>query len=438
MIVKSVLKKIKPSKKEEKELKRLVKDVVASAEAVVAGFDKHIKVRQVGSTAKGTWLRGLKDIDIFVLFPTESYAESELEEEAIPILHRICDALGVKAQLTYAQHPYLKFDYKGHSFELVPSFRLTKAQLESELASPVDRTPHHTDYVKKHLRKRDDVRLLKQFCRGIGSYGADMKHQGFSGYLCEILVIRYGSFLKVLKAAKDWKLGQVIKNCKGKEKWALVFADPVDKYRNVASAVAADKLELFVEAAEAYLKKPSLKFFFPKKPKKLASVASDKIYLYVFKKADELEDILYSQLRKFGRKAANEAKEKGFKVEMATAFVSGTKCVLLLKFENRQIDRYETVRGPPLEMHEFFKHSFKKKHDWKVFEKDGRLWAKKEREHRTPRAYLEELLDEAPSKLQTVGSLLHGKLASKFYKNGDEETKHFVTVALSGKRPWDW
>ncbi len=56
--------------------------------------------------------------------------------------------------------------------------------------------------MKKHLslKMRGEVRLLKKFMKGIGVYGAEIKTGGFSGYLCELFVLHYGSFVKTLEA----------------------------------------------------------------------------------------------------------------------------------------------------------------------------------------------------------------------------------------------
>jgi tRNA nucleotidyltransferase (CCA-adding enzyme) len=64
-----------------------------------------------------------------------------------------------------------------------------------EWLSATDRTPF-IHYVKKRLGKtlQDDVRLLKKFMQGIKVYGAEIKTGGFSGYLCELLILHYGSF----------------------------------------------------------------------------------------------------------------------------------------------------------------------------------------------------------------------------------------------------
>ncbi|MBS7613865.1 hypothetical protein KEJ48_06465, partial [Candidatus Bathyarchaeota archaeon] len=40
-----------------------------------------------------------------------------------------------------------------------------------------------------------------KFAKGIGVYGADIKTGGFSGYLCELLIVSYGDFIKTVESA---------------------------------------------------------------------------------------------------------------------------------------------------------------------------------------------------------------------------------------------
>jgi tRNA nucleotidyltransferase (CCA-adding enzyme) len=45
-----------------------------------------------------------------------------------------------------------------------------------------------------------EVRLLKKFMKGTGVYGAEIKIGGFSGYLCELLILKYRSFAQTIEA----------------------------------------------------------------------------------------------------------------------------------------------------------------------------------------------------------------------------------------------
>ena len=97
----------------------------------------------------------------------------------------------------------------GFEVDLVPCYALPDA---SRIRSAVDRTPFHTRFVLSSLDdvKRGQVLLLKQFMKGIGVYGAEAKVQGFSGYLTELLIIKYGDLLNVLRAASGWRPGTVM------------------------------------------------------------------------------------------------------------------------------------------------------------------------------------------------------------------------------------
>ena len=55
---------------------------------------------------------------------------------------------------------------------------------------------------------KDDVRILKYFMSVNGIYGAEIAKQGFSGYVCEVLVYYFGSFENVLK--KISKIKQIL------------------------------------------------------------------------------------------------------------------------------------------------------------------------------------------------------------------------------------
>jgi tRNA nucleotidyltransferase (CCA-adding enzyme) len=105
----------------------------------------------------------------------------------------------------------------GLEADIVPSTEVGDPSKSGEKLS-VERTPLHTRYVKSRLSEcmKDDVRLLKSFFKSIGVYGAESHVGGFSGYVCELLVIRYGSFRKVLEAISRWGPGVYV-DVEGKE-----------------------------------------------------------------------------------------------------------------------------------------------------------------------------------------------------------------------------
>src|SRR3989449_602306 len=238
-----VLNRIVPSPEEEARLRATAEDVKRRvAERLRArGFDAEPLL--VGSVAKGTHLRQA-ELDIFVCFPRTMPRET-LEKVGL----EVGEFLEEKARM-YAEHPYTRGRWNGFEVEVVPCYRITDA---SERMSAVDRTPLHAQYVIGKLgpNQRNEVRLLKAFCEGIGAYGAEAKVQGFSGYLCELLVLRYGTFHGVLEAARTWRRGTPIElDLRAVKTFPepLILVDPVDAERNVASAVGEETLATFVHA----------------------------------------------------------------------------------------------------------------------------------------------------------------------------------------------
>ncbi len=120
-----------------------------------------------GSVAKDTWIAGSTDIDCFLLLDPDT-PEEALKRAA----ESVGDAVLDDAQRKYAQHPYLVGRFQDADVDLVPAYAIPDA---TGKMSAVDRTPFHTAWVRDHLddAARDHVRLLKQWCKGTGIYGAE-------------------------------------------------------------------------------------------------------------------------------------------------------------------------------------------------------------------------------------------------------------------------
>lgn len=257
-----VLAKITPSVEERLRIDGIAQKLRSQVQEYLDTNDIHADLKFTGSYSKDTYLSD-PDLDLFVRFPVGTPRE-ELEEVGLRIGEEVLHGTRM-----YADHPYITARFDGVEVDLVPCIRIEDT---STLATAVDRTPFHTEYINTHIgpNQNGQIRLLKKFMKAVGTYGAEPKNRGFSGYLCEILVLKYGSFEGVLQAAaKHWKIGTVIWiEKKGPQiDDPLVFYDPVDPKRNVASAVHQDTLSRFIVAAKDYLAHPSEIFFFPpKKP----------------------------------------------------------------------------------------------------------------------------------------------------------------------------
>lgn len=261
--------KVEPKESERRRIKCVVSEVIRRIEDVASKFNIPVRVRVEGSIAKDTWISGDRDIDIFIQLPKQLGVEG-LRSIGMKIAK---SAAGDKWVERYAEHPYVEAEFDGFKVDLVPCFMLSSPK---EALSTVDRTPFHTDYINANFNEqlRRDVRVLKQFMKGIGVYGAEIKVQGFSGYLCELLILYYNSFLNLIEnAAYKWKPFSVVIDIEGYYSRVdevklffnapLIVVDPVDKRRNVAAALSLSKMCEFIAACRAFLRNPNLKFFYP-------------------------------------------------------------------------------------------------------------------------------------------------------------------------------
>jgi tRNA nucleotidyltransferase (CCA-adding enzyme) len=352
----AVLKKVKPTEAERKELMAVQKELAAEVKAAAEKLCvPDIFVKMVGSAARGTWLSGTHDIDVFISFPEET-SRQDLEIKGMEIAREVAKHAEY-AEDRHAEHPYLNIVYKGFDVDLVPCFRVESA---CQLKSAVDRTPFHNEFVKTHIKGReDDVLLMKQFMRGGGVYGSELKTQGFSGYLTELLIINYGSFEKTVKAACTWKPGQkidIMQHSELEHEEPLVMVDPTDPKRNVAAALSLDKFCMFMDHCREFLKGPELKFFFLESPlpledkaflEKLESRKSSQLAV-VFETPDVVDDVLYPQLYKMEQAAAALLHEYDFSVIKTGAWSGKPETVIMLELISGTLPNVNKRIGPPV------------------------------------------------------------------------------------------
>ncbi|MDQ3984049.1 MAG: CCA tRNA nucleotidyltransferase [Thermoproteota archaeon] len=232
-----------------------------------------------GSFAKGTWLKrkdihdnsvkseGCTDIDIFIKIDV-SLQDEEFDELAKKIAKQSLS--GYNPRLRYSSHPYVEAYVKGIRVNVVPCYNVEKGRWKSA----ADRSPFHTEYIRDNLddEKKNQVRLLKKFLKSIGVYGAEIATAGFSGYVTEILILKYGSFVSVLKAISNIKedknvisIGKFDEDVLKIFQSPIIIIDPIDSRRNLGTAISAESVGKAVLAARAFLEKPSLDFFREKK-----------------------------------------------------------------------------------------------------------------------------------------------------------------------------
>jgi len=249
---------------------------------------------------------------------------------------------------------------------IVPCYQVEKGNWKSA----TDRTPYHTKYVRKNLNQdlKNEVRLLKKFLKGINVYGAEIKTGGFSGYLCELLIIHYNSFIKTLEAFSNYKKPIIIdlKNYYSDKKInsslffsePLIVIDPVDKNRNVGSALTSEKLDELIGAAREFLKEPTENFFFPKKPviysintlkSKFENRGSSIIFLQL-NNIKAVPDVLWGQLYKTQKSLITLLQQNDFKILHKAVWTDEKSLtIFVLELETHLLPKIKQHFGPPLE-----------------------------------------------------------------------------------------
>ena len=358
-----ILLKVTPSKADRLKVDEITR--LLEQKVVDACKKEHVAaiVRVEGSVAKDTWLSENPDIDVFMRLPI-SIPKKSLGDVGLKIAKRAAE--GFETVERFAEHPYLEIFVQGYRADIVPCYDAKPGEWQSA----TDRTPYHTDYIKKNLSagSRDEVRLLKKFMQGIGVYGAEIKIGGFSGYLCELLIVNYGSFVAALQAFATYNQRKLIDiKCFYAQRQnelsllfpeQLVIVDPVDKARNVASAVQPQKLYSLIGAARAFLKKPSQDFFYPPAiqptllqdlKQKFCSRGSAVVFL-VIDQVSAVPDVLWGQLYKTKRSMRKLLEINDFKV-LKDAVWSNEKnlSVFLFELEMRTLSNIKRHVGPPLQ-----------------------------------------------------------------------------------------
>jgi len=449
IIENKVLKSINPTQEDRKKLGCVIQDLKNQVNKEINYRKLPISIKLVGSTAKDTYVKNNLDIDLFLLYPT-SFSKQEIAKNTISIGKTILK----DTQESYAEHPYLKGFFKGYKVEIVPSYRIENA---SQKLSAVDRTPLHTKYIENHLKEsqKKEVRLFKQFLKGVGCYGAEAEIEGFSGYLCEILILKFGSFKNLIKNAKSWRLGEKLTLSEEESltfNTPLTFIDPVDSERNVASALSKKKFKLFIYACQQYLENPRLTFFFPNnvQPWSLNKIKNEikkqnSLYVgVVFSKPEIIDENLYPQIRKAVRSIWNTCKRYSFKIHDVTFHIDEVekKIFIIIKTKKESLSKTYIHIGPPVKLKKNIKDFINK---WeketnvvkKPYEKKGRMFVEIEREYIEIKDFLKD----------RVRNLSMGKHLDKII-GGDfdiielecllnENLKVFWTSYLDKKMSWE-
>ena len=403
-VKKKVLEEYAPSDEELEELNSLYLEI---KEFIEEHYD--VETQFAGSASRGTCMTADKDIDIFILFP-DSLSNDELEGKGFRVGKKVFEQFNADYNVEYAEHPYTKGEVNGHEVEIVPCYDVEAGQVESS----VDRTPHHTEWVQNNLdeEQRKDVIVLKAFLKNAGIYGSSLKTRGLSGYLCEVLIGHYRSFEDLIENASSWKEEELIdpeehheelpEQLKEKfENESLRVIDPVDPDRNVASVLSKENYSRFVYQAIQFDERPGMEFF-RQEERDVSEFELDQelerhshFLVMDFETPQEVDDIVYPQMRKTLRAITRLIEEHDFRIYDQGFFV-GDRAKLFFELDPR-VPKIEYVQGPKVFHGRNHLREFKSKYD-NTFVEEDRLKAKTEREFTDVKDLLNEKLEE-PKKI---------------------------------------
>lgn len=332
-ILKEVLKKINPSRKELNSIEKFLKDFVFNLEKSLKKLRIEAEVFVGGSFAKKTIIKERQyDIDIFVRFD-EKYKKDDISKLTLKALKGIRE--NKKIILIHGSRDYFKININPNFFiEIIPVMKIKNPKQAGNIT---DLSYFHVNYIKKKLKTEkmlEEVRLAKAFCYANKCYGAESYINGFSGYAIELLIYHYKSFLNFVKAMTKIKGKEIIdieKLYKNKYEIAMnmnsakmsspiVLIDPTYKERNALAALSNETFEDFRETCKKFLKNPT-------------------------KEAFEIKSINLSRIKKDAAKNKYEFILISAETDKQEGDVAGSKLVKFYRHLSKEIEKFYKIRN---------------------------------------------------------------------------------------------
>ena len=347
-LISKVLPLCEPTHSQERRISKVAQEAKTHVDSYVAQLDDVVDVVFGGSFAKGTWLPGHADIDIFVKIKP-SVGIEKFEEMGREIGSEALKSYGPK--LRYSDHPYVEVFVKKVRVNVVPCYDVEQGKWQSA----ADRSPFHTQYISSNFddEKRRQARLLKKFLKSVGIYGAEISTEGFSGYVSEVLVLKYSSFENLLRAAADWQERQIIAVSDYDSDFVrvsnspVIIIDPVDSRRNLGTAISPESVAKFMLAARKFLEKPSLDFFKEGKYRRGTIKLLPNVLVVEFSHEKKSPDIIWGQLKRSLSAIAKQLELAHFEV-LRSSCVTDEKSSAALAFllESITLPPYTKRKGP--------------------------------------------------------------------------------------------
>jgi tRNA nucleotidyltransferase (CCA-adding enzyme) len=351
-IISEALKQVQPSIEDVKKLTEIANETMKHVNQNINS--SVVEVIIGGSFAKGTWIKEDVDIDIFVKFDTS------IDDRQFRQFGELIGWESLKAfdpYVRFSDHPYVEAVIDGVRVNVVPCYDVPIGKWKSA----ADRSPFHTKYMNDHLDddKKCQVRLLKKFLKSTGAYGADISTGGFSGYVAEIMTLKYGSLEQVLNVMSVMGPNENVISVYDYDDNNFIFSspliiiDPIDQKRNLGAAISAATLGKFIICARSFLAKPSTDFFCKQQKTFFPNYELHNRNLLVlsFRYEKRSPDVLRGQLKKSSIAISKQLELAAFKV-FRTTCVTDEKGSAAFGFllESINLSKYTQKIGPKVLM----------------------------------------------------------------------------------------
>lgn len=347
-----------PTKAEQAKVNTLVREILQKVSSEIRKQNLRARIIVGGSVAKGTWLPGISDIDFFIIFDYDKYSEqsAEISDMAEKALAKVF----LKLRRLHGSRDYFSAKYKGYNFEFVPVLDISKKRQARNIT---DFSPLHINWVARNAKIKDDVRLVKQFMKSAGVYGAESYIAGFSGHVADLLTAHCGNFERFVRNVAGWQDKVVIdlsKKYKDKKEilqilnpskkiGPLILIDPIEPERNAAAALGKEKYDLLKKACKMFLKKPSVEFFKEKHitvESLIVRKGKRKLVVFEAMPPKDKPDIAGAIMKTIFEKLQKSFAENDFKIiEMGWHF--NKKTLFWFYFDSKPLSAKRLHLGPP-------------------------------------------------------------------------------------------
>ena len=393
----NVLKKAKeiaiPNHRQRKKVDKIANQVFSLVNKEAEKQKSVTSVHFGGSYAKETWTPEKMDVDIFVKFKTTT---TEKNFEKIGRNIGFDSLKKFKPYVRYSEHPFVEANIDGVGVNVVPCYDIKKGQWKSA----ADRSTFHTEFMSEKLTglMKDEIKVLKCFLKTNGMYGAEIAKQGFSGYVCEVLVYYLGNFENVLKKMANLGKNEIIGESPRKFESSMVIIDPIDRNRNLGAAISMDNVTNFILVARNFLKKNSISYFKEKSKLSIPKGFAKNILVIQFIYKKRSDDIIYGQIKRATNSIESQLNKEGFNVLRTDSLAYGERsnmAGLIFLLESITISKNEIRTGPEVFSSDFsskFININSKKSKLMWTNRDGKLQSLQTRRYQNAKSFLNNLI----------------------------------------------